>query len=115
MSALDRDKARVVVQYARNLPLADMDAIVDRLEACVIPDAVLAMGYHEAVDEAAGSYVDRAVAAEAKLARIEAILEEPFPPNSFYINGMPDQYTALAEFYDEDFANSLRAILRDEA
>jgi hypothetical protein len=93
MSALNRDKARSIVQYARNLPLADEEYILDRLEGCVaygweslwqdlneIYAEDIIPTRHVPADDGNGPQIVSLLRllgrAEAKLARIEALCDE---------------------------------------
>lgn len=43
-----------------------------------------------------------------RIKALRKIMRKPFPKNGFYINGMPTQYDALADLYDQKLADQLR-------
>src|SRR6478609_3623781 len=49
------------------------------------------------------------------LARLRERLMRPVPPDSFHLNGFDTTLDQLADLYDEEFANDLRAILDPKA
>lgn len=52
-------------------------------------------------------------ALKERITAVEDVLAKPYPANSYYLNGMPDQYAALTEFFSEEFSNALKAALFD--
>lgn len=54
----DREKARQVLRYARNLPLADDEPLLDRLAGCVTSDPAQAIDRDALVRDAMGAFYE---------------------------------------------------------
>lgn len=46
--------------------------------------------------------------AHKRIKALRKIMRVPFPKNDFYTNGVPSQYDALADLYDQKLADQLR-------
>ena len=52
-------------------------------------------------------------AARSTLNMLRALLDQPRPPDSYYVNGFADQYEVLTEFFNEELPAALKVLLAE--